>query len=141
VKTPCKNERAHVKASAYKLYNWSVSLTEGQRGAKFPKRMMLRGGREAGTLTEYDQIIFFPSGAGRACAQSVSAMKRARDYLVRRGWWEEIREPSDGETGAGIYRVVRHDEWVKMHGHKALDECRRAGMCNWSLIEAPPKAA
>jgi hypothetical protein len=53
------------------------------------------------------------------CGLSPSAAVRARDYLVAHGWLLEIKRPTDGKNGAGIYEVISHEDWIEEHGNAA----------------------
>jgi hypothetical protein len=49
-------------------------------------------------------------------AVSRKTVRRHIEHLVATGWLIETQPPKDGPGGAGKYRVLRHEEWVKAHG-------------------------
>jgi hypothetical protein len=66
-----------------------------------------------------DHFKLYPTRAGLFCHASKSTIERTARLLVKLGWLEIISPATDGRNGMGVYRVVRHKEWVRKHSNKS----------------------
>jgi len=105
-------ERCHIPMRAYGLWDFinGVCLSYAKKKSDSTEKKK---------YPTVDQFTLYSTRAAMFCCTTKRTIERMAELLVQLGWLEVIKPAKRGYKGMGVYRVVRHREWVREHSNKS----------------------